>query len=202
LRIAKSNFLYGQLILDEFKLSELKAGNGWWANKFGIQAGIKTYKFLNIPYWFAQVEVNYIKPFTYTHTNSLENYGSYYQPLAHPLGANCKELILLTDFRKKRSNIRVLMIYSLFGSDTGIVNYGGDIYRSYNDNRNEYGNYTTQGSLNKLLTAEVKYSYLINPEWKMSFNIGYRFRNHYTTNNKTINHYVFIGITSNLYNYE
>ena len=37
--IAHSFQLYGQLMLDEFKLSELRAGNGWWGNKFGLQLG-------------------------------------------------------------------------------------------------------------------------------------------------------------------
>jgi len=39
-RIKKNNILYGQLILDEFKLDELQAGTGWWANKYGYQFGL------------------------------------------------------------------------------------------------------------------------------------------------------------------
>ena len=33
--------LYGQLMLDELVVSEIFSGSGWWANKWGIQAGIK-----------------------------------------------------------------------------------------------------------------------------------------------------------------
>ncbi len=33
--------LYGQFVLDEFVIDNLKKGNGWWANKFAIQAGGK-----------------------------------------------------------------------------------------------------------------------------------------------------------------
>ena len=35
--------LYGQLVLDEFKLDEIKGtnGDGWWANKYGVQIGGK-----------------------------------------------------------------------------------------------------------------------------------------------------------------
>src|SRR4029077_15143344 len=35
--VAKRFQFYGQLLLDEFKLSEVKANNGWWANKYAIQ---------------------------------------------------------------------------------------------------------------------------------------------------------------------
>src|SRR4029078_4194699 len=39
--IAHTAQLYGQLMLDEFQLSELKRNRGYWANKFGVQLGLK-----------------------------------------------------------------------------------------------------------------------------------------------------------------
>jgi len=39
--IARTAQVYGQLILDEFKLSELTSNKRWWANKFGYQVGAK-----------------------------------------------------------------------------------------------------------------------------------------------------------------
>ena len=36
---AKHLQFYGQILLDEFRAKELFGGNGWWGNKFGIQAG-------------------------------------------------------------------------------------------------------------------------------------------------------------------
>jgi len=35
----KSIQLYGQLLLDEFNLSEIRSGKQWWANKWGYQLG-------------------------------------------------------------------------------------------------------------------------------------------------------------------
>mgnify|MGYP006208617631 CR=1 FL=1 len=32
---------YGQFVLDEFVIDNIRAGNGWWANKFAVQAGGK-----------------------------------------------------------------------------------------------------------------------------------------------------------------
>jgi hypothetical protein len=32
---------YGQFLLDEFNLEQIKSGDGWWANKWGLQLGAK-----------------------------------------------------------------------------------------------------------------------------------------------------------------
>ena len=39
--VAKKFQLYGQLVLDEFVLSEITKNRGYWANKWAIQAGVK-----------------------------------------------------------------------------------------------------------------------------------------------------------------
>jgi hypothetical protein len=85
--------LYGQLLLDEFLLSEIKKNDGWWANKWAIQAGAKYINVFGIKNLDIQVEMNRVRPFTYGHRDSVANYTHYNQPLAHPLGANFSELI-------------------------------------------------------------------------------------------------------------
>ena len=62
--LARKFQVYGQLILDEFKLSELRAGNGWWANKFGYQIGAKYIDVFNIRNLDLQVELNRVRPFS------------------------------------------------------------------------------------------------------------------------------------------
>jgi hypothetical protein len=200
LRIFKSTMLYGQIVLDEFKLSELQAGKGWWANKYGIQAGIKTFRFLDIENWFVQVEVNFIKPFTYSHISSLENYGNYFQALAHPIGANCREIIIHTLYQKGRNMVKLFANYIEYGTDYNNINFGGNIYRSYTDSRNDYGNFVGQGLLNKLAVAELKYAYIINPKWYLRFNIGAKIKV-YSGNSSSIDRmYVYAGFSTNLYN--
>src|SRR6185503_5104840 len=84
---------YGQLLLDEFLLSEIKKNRGWWANKWGIQLGLKYSDAFNISNLDLQFEHNRVRPFTYSHGDSLANYTHYNQPLAHPLGASFSEFI-------------------------------------------------------------------------------------------------------------
>lgn len=200
LRIFKYNHFYGQLVLDEFKLSEVKAKNGWWANKFGIQVGFKSYKFLWLKNLFFLAEYNFVKPFTYSHANSLENYGNEYQPLAHPLGSNFKELLGILKYNFKKISIEINGIYAQKGFDSDSINYGGNIYRSYNDNRNEYGNFILQGTKGTSKYLELKFSYLINPKWNSSFEAGVAYKNQKYVNERYSNIYIFAGIRANLYN--
>ena len=91
--MAKRFQLYGQLLLDEFFLKEVRAGNGWWANKFGVQMGGKYIDVFSVKNLDLQGEMNLVRPFTYSHSDSVSNYTHYNQPLAHPLGANFMEAI-------------------------------------------------------------------------------------------------------------
>ncbi|MEO5890710.1 MAG: capsule assembly Wzi family protein [Ferruginibacter sp.] len=84
---------YGQLLLDEFKLNQVKANTGWWANKWGIQLGGKYIDAFGVPNLDLQFESNRVRPFTYSHYSTIANYTHYNQPLAHPLGANFQEFI-------------------------------------------------------------------------------------------------------------
>ncbi|MDX5347632.1 MAG: hypothetical protein LPK19_10345, partial [Hymenobacteraceae bacterium] len=60
--IKKRAQLYGQLMLDEFLLSEVRAQNGWWANKQAFQLGAKYIDVAGIKNLDAQAEYNYIRP--------------------------------------------------------------------------------------------------------------------------------------------
>jgi hypothetical protein len=85
--------LYGQFLLDEFVLSEIKKHRGFWGNKWGVQAGAKYIDAFGIKNLDLQLETNVVRPFTYSHNDSIANYTHYNQPLAHPLGANFYEWI-------------------------------------------------------------------------------------------------------------
>ncbi|MCU0824922.1 MAG: sugar phosphate nucleotidyltransferase, partial [Leptospira sp.] len=75
--------LYGQVLLDEFKLSEIRAQSGWWANKFGYQIGVKYIDAFNLPNLDLQLEANRVRPFTYTHFDSISNYSNNGLAMAH-----------------------------------------------------------------------------------------------------------------------
>ncbi len=131
---AKHLQIYGQLLLDEFKFSELKSGNGWWGNKFGIQLGGKYFDAFTVKNLDLQAEVNIVRPFTYTHYDTIANYTNYNQPLAHPLGAGFGELIGIARYQPVKNLYLTLKgTYYRQGLDSNGSNYGSNIFINYGD---------------------------------------------------------------------
>lgn len=159
---------YGQLMLDEFNLSELRKHPDWWGNKFGYQLGAKYIDAFNIKNLDLQIESNRVRPFTYSHGDSVSNYTHYNQPLAHPLGANFQELIGIARFQPApKWFLQAKAIYYTQGKDTGNISYGSNIFLPYNApyRTRDYG-YNVGGPI-KGKTAIA--SMLVSYEWKPNF---------------------------------
>jgi hypothetical protein len=132
---------YGQLLLDEFVLSEIKANRGSWVNKWGIQLGAKYIDAFGIKNLDLQLETNRVRPFTYSHNDSIANYTHYNQPLAHPLGANFQEFIAIARYQPAP---KWLLQGKLFAWKQGIdssvtVSYGSNIFLPNTLRNREFG---------------------------------------------------------------
>jgi hypothetical protein len=127
--VAKRFQFYGQLLLDEFVLKEVRSGKGWWANKFGVQVGGKYINAFSIKNLDLQGEVNIVRPFTYSHFDSVANYTHYNQPMAHPLGANFVEAIGIARYQPhpKWTTSGRLIVWKQ-GTDTADSNVGSNIF--------------------------------------------------------------------------
>ncbi|HEY9046373.1 MAG TPA: hypothetical protein VIN08_10780 [Ohtaekwangia sp.] len=126
---------YGQFVLDEFVLSHIKAGDGWWANKFAVQVGGKYVDAFGIPNLDLQGEVNIARPFTYSHNTQYANYTNYQQPIAHPLGANFKEVVGILRYQPiPRLYITGKLMVSRIGRDSTDYNWGTDTPPNYKYN--------------------------------------------------------------------
>ncbi|MDO7887555.1 capsule assembly Wzi family protein [Hymenobacter cheonanensis] len=158
--------LYGQLVLDEFKLSEILAGNGWWANKQAFQLGGKLLDVAGVSNLDLQMEVNYIRPFTYQHENEYTNYQNYQQPLAHPMGANLTEVLGVLSYQPlPRLSLVAKAFYTVQGVDAlatspiGFNNNGGNVLLSYNTRAMDYGYRVGNGDKNRLLHFDLTGTY-------------------------------------------
>lgn len=146
--------LYGQFVLDEFVLDNIKEGNGWWANKFGVQAGIKYYDAFGVSNLDLQAEANIVRPYTYSHNTPYGSYSNYLQPIAHPMGANFKELIGIVRYQPiPKLNLTGKLIMTEVGRDTTTVNWGSDILKANTDREKDFGNTITQGVNNTIMLA-------------------------------------------------
>lgn len=157
--------LYGQLMLDEFKLDEITSGNGWWANKFGVQGGIKYINFLGIPNMDAQLEYNLARPYLYQHQDIYTSYTHYSMPMAHPIGGNFKELVAILRYQPfNRFYITAQLNIDNYGEDEDeATNWGKDPTKSYvNASRTHpYGNTIGQGIDTNLFYGDLTLSYQI-----------------------------------------
>lgn len=129
--------VYGQFILDEFSLNDVKAGEKSWKNKYGFQVGAKYYNAFKVKNLMLQAEYNQVRPYTYSHNTIVLNYAHNNQPMAHLWGANFRELVLIGRYQKDRWYTEAKFIAGVRGfdynNDTDNFSYGGDIYRDYND---------------------------------------------------------------------
>ncbi|HMQ62589.1 MAG TPA: hypothetical protein PKE06_18060, partial [Flavilitoribacter sp.] len=139
--------LYGQLLFDEFKFNELFIEKrGWWANKVGGQVGLKYIDAFGLDHLDLQAEVNIVRPYTYSHDDKSASYVHYNQPLAHPLGANFKESVLIARYKPvKRVQLQARLIMASFGEDADSTNYGSNPILPNKLREADYGNEIGQG---------------------------------------------------------
>jgi hypothetical protein len=194
--------LYGQFLLDEFKFDELKANKGWWANKFAIQAGFKSFDIFNVEHLNFLTEINTAKPYTYSQRTSLLNYGHYNEPLAHPLGANFTESVTRINYQYKRFDFSAQLNVARYGIDSANDqnNVGQDIFESYITRDTEYGNKIGQGRKVELMYGDLRVAYVLNPTYNLRIELGVVQRNEKiegVSNNTTI---ITFGLRSSFRN--
>lgn len=157
----KNVMLYGQISLDEFVLAEMKAQNGWWANKYAYQIGGQYIDVGGLKNVDLQLEYNFVRPFTYSHLSPYTSYTHFSQPLAHPLGSNFREFIAILRVQPIPTVTATFKAITwVKGVDKDSVNYGGNIFRSYFDNRvKNYGNDLGQGVKQEILYLDATVSW-------------------------------------------
>ena len=164
--------IYGQFLLDEFSLNDVKAGDKSWKNKYGYQLGAKYYNAFSIKNLLLQVEYNNVRPYVYAHSDAITNYGHNNQSLGHQWGGNFKEFIAIARYHQGRYFADAKVTFGERGLDfnDGVdnSNYGSNIYLSYNTNRPyDTGVTIGQGNKTSIFFADVQAGYLINPSTNM-----------------------------------
>jgi hypothetical protein len=203
--VLKRFSVYGQFILDEFNFSILKEDRSWWGNKYGFQAGLKYIDVFNIDQLDLQLEANIVRPYTYSHTDSLNSFSHSNQALAHPLGANFKELIIKLNYKPfKNFFITANADFIVRGEDIDKRSYGSDILKS-NSNRPlgsdgkpiEFGYFI--GSGKKVNTSQYKLnlSYMIYHNYFIDLDVLY-YKDKYVDKLKTEELYIGGGLRINI----
>jgi len=139
--LAGNHVLYGQLVLDEFFMSEIRSdmmqffspdtnrNHGAWVNKQAYQLGWKYYNMFGINHLDGLFEMNRIRPYTYSHRDVQQNYTHLNRPLAHPYGANLSELTSRLRYAGEKWYFMVDFSYIRTGLDTLGSHFGQDIFK-------------------------------------------------------------------------
>lgn len=174
--------LYGQFFLDEFTASEFFSKTGSNRNKYGVQLGLRGADLLKVNSLNYLLEFNTARPYTYSSRKSDLNsrdysmltYGHYNEPLAHPYGANFKELVGILSWSYNRFDFQGQFNFAKYGLDVAgeTVNYGKNIYRPYNTEfAKRFDNTLAQGNTTTLNYLDLSASYLLNPKYNLRFEL-------------------------------
>ncbi len=210
-KITDSCNIYGQFLVDEFSVADVSKSNGSWKNKFGYQIGAKYYHAFSVKNLNLQLEYNIVRPYTYSHSESITNYTHNNQSMGHNWGANFKELIGIARYTKGRIFGQAKLIFGQKGYDfnDGInnLNYGSNLFIPYNTNRpNDFGNSVAQGNKTNIFIGDFTIGYLVNPASNMKFFGNVIFRN-FSPNKPSLilpkenTTWFSIGISSELFNW-
>ncbi len=173
--LAKRVSLYGQFLVDEFIVSNVKNDKGNWTNKFAFQVGGKFINAFNINNLDLQAEYNFARPFTYTHESFYTNYAHYNQPLAHPRGANFQEFLGIMRYQPiPRLFIRGRIMVSQHGNDPEDENLGSDILEPYTTRTRDDEHFVGQGETVNLVHSDLRVSYQLKHNLFLDFNQVFR----------------------------
>jgi hypothetical protein len=193
---------YGQLLIDEFVLDQIiHYSRGWWGNKQGIQLGFKYIDVANVKNLDLQLEANLVRPYTYSHNDSVASFSHYNQPLAHPLGANFYELIGILRYQPVyKWNIEAKAIYYYQGLDSNGVDFGSNIFENYNDRPRDFGFKIGSGIPASCVNLSANVSYEIKENLFIDLSATHRYfvekTNPQTINNSTV---LTLGIRMNMF---
>lgn len=206
----KSISVYGQLILDELRTSEITSSEGWWANKFGYQLGAKFHNAFKVDNLYFQVEFNAVKPYTYSHDELNYNFGHNNQPLGHLWGANFREAIGIASYNYKRWFAEAKIVVGTKGFDYNTVDdsysYGGNIYRDNDDRKSDYDNSIGQGNKTNVFVGDLQVGYLVNPATNLKFFTRIAYRSFNPTTETDIlknanNTWISVGLKTDVFNW-
>lgn len=204
--ISRGVQLYGQWLLDEMRLSETFKNRGWWGNKSGIQLGLKWYDALNVVGLDFLLEHNSVRPYTYAHRKTaaendfvVASYSHFNQVLAHPLGANFRELLLLVDYHwTQNTSLRFKAVMARYGDDPPGENWGNDIFKDYTSRQDDFNNRIGQGIDTDVYLLSLGASHTLFYNYFIDFKYLFRHQNPTSNTPNLISHYFSIGIRANV----
>lgn len=203
--------LYGQFLLDEFSLGDIKKRDNSWKNKYGYQLGVKYYNAFGVKNFLVQAEYNHVRPYVYSHSDPITNYGHNNQNIGHQWGGNFRELIAIARYHQGRYYADAKLTAGTRGLDFDTTedqfNYGVNIYKDYDLKRPfDSGVKVGQGNKTTIVIADLQAGYLVNPATNLKVFGSYLYRNFDPTKNtattfKESTSWFTLGLRTDIFNW-
>ncbi len=188
--------LYGQWILDD-NMGEEKTAD---KTPFGFQAGYKYFDAFGLRGLFLLTEFNQVMPYTYASVNGVTSYSHYNQPLAHPLGANFREIVFQMHYRRKSILLKAKVNIINYGEDAENIFNGREILKPLNDLNHNKINFL-QGIKTDVNLFSVECSYILHPLSNMNVSLGYQIRNFEQLSVSNVSSTIFAAFRTSLSNF-
>jgi hypothetical protein len=201
LKITNTISVFGQYMLDDIATKSNKTSLG---NKSGYQIGVKYFDAFKVKNLHLQAEFSSVRPYAYSANIPSQSYTHFGQALAHPLGANFKEVVGFINYRVKRFFVELKLNYAVKGSDSSKYNYGGNVLKPDNvfpATQNTGSITLIQGVNNTIMYQDFHMGLLVNPSTNFNVIFGITNRILKTDNTKNNTQYVYIGIRTSLSNF-
>ncbi|QGK75623.1 energy transducer TonB [Flavobacterium sp. SLB02] len=203
--------LYAQFLLDEFSVGDMAGGENSWKNKFGYQLGAKYFNAFKIKDLLLQLEYNHVRPYVYSHSAVITNYGHNNQSIGHQWGGNFEEFVAIGRYHKGRYYADAKFTVGKRGLDFDSAedsyNYGGNIYKSYDvDRPYDKGVKVGQGNKTNVFIADIQGGYVVNPMTNLKFFGSFLYRNFDPTQEtattfKQSTTWFTVGLRSDIFNW-
>ena len=202
--------IYGQLLLDDLNISRQKDrdedySGGFFQNKFAYQIGVKSNSPFNLKNLFLLGEYNQVQPYTYAHKSPMQSYTHMNQAIAHPLGANFKEMIGIINYKYQKWALEFKWSHAIYGADSIGTHFGKNIFLSDFDAERDgyqysYGNFNGQGVKTTMdyISTTLSYQLIKNKNLYVYSQVTSR---KVDSDSEELNQlYYMLGIRTNLYN--
>lgn len=208
-KLGRRTLAYSQLLFDEFLLKNVRAGKGWYGNKQGLQLGVTAHDAFHARGLTLRVEMDYVRPFMYTHSDTRQNYSHYGQPLAHPYGSGFLEALVQGEWRRDRWMVGNVFSFAVMGQDTTDAangSYGNNIFLPESDRplrdgvrAENFGYYLGEPSEQRIFQNELRVGYQLEPRSGLMLELAYTFRaQEPEIGEALLTNYVRVGLTANI----
>lgn len=200
---------YGQLLIDEFSVDDVTAGNKSWKNKFGFQMGVKYADAFKVNNLFLQLEYNQVRPYTYSHNTLNLHYTNDNQSMAHLWGANFREVLFITRYKKDRFYGHAKFIFGERGFETNENSdpfYGTNLLGDERLRIADEGINIGQGNRGNSYYGELEAGFIVNPTTNLKVYLNLIHRKLNVSENTALNFdrnttWVNLGFRTDIFNW-